>query len=142
MRGHSRCRQRVPNQLLRSSPCSLPTQVQEILGDQPEVKEKMFAILKQYAAERKVDYLAYALAMVLTKESQHPLLDNIRYLATLLYGHFARDTKLRAEGVWSAFIAFCLLFYTCVSWDCELVWGWVGLAGGGGGNGKHAHRWP
>ncbi|XP_048351534.1 delphilin isoform X2 [Sphaerodactylus townsendi] len=52
--------------------------VQEILGDQPEVKEKMFTILKQYAAERKVDYLAYALAMVLTKESQHLLLDNIR----------------------------------------------------------------
>ncbi|KAL8174911.1 UNVERIFIED_CONTAM: hypothetical protein K2H54_005529 [Gekko kuhli] len=51
--------------------------VQEILGDQPEVKEKMFTILKQYAAERKVDCLAYALAMVLTKESQHLLLDNI-----------------------------------------------------------------
>uniref|UniRef100_A0ACB8FKP4 Uncharacterized protein n=1 Tax=Sphaerodactylus townsendi TaxID=933632 RepID=A0ACB8FKP4_9SAUR len=54
-----------------------PDHVQEILGDQPEVKEKMFTILKQYAAERKVDYLAYALAMVLTKESQHLLLDNI-----------------------------------------------------------------
>ncbi|XP_015284508.1 PREDICTED: delphilin [Gekko japonicus] len=52
--------------------------VQEILGDQPEVKEKMFTILKQYAAERKVDCLAYALTMVLTKESQHLLLDNIR----------------------------------------------------------------
>ncbi|XP_077172940.1 delphilin isoform X2 [Paroedura picta] len=52
--------------------------VHEILGDQPEVKEKMFTILKHYAAERKVDYLAYALAMVLTQESQHLLLDNIR----------------------------------------------------------------
>nr|XP_056722323.1 delphilin [Euleptes europaea] len=52
--------------------------VQEILGDQPEVKEKMFTILKQYAAERKVDFLAYSLVMALTKESQHLLLDNIR----------------------------------------------------------------
>ncbi|XP_053221215.1 delphilin isoform X4 [Podarcis raffonei] len=52
--------------------------VQEILGDQPEVKEKMFTILKQYAAERKVDYLAYALPMILTKDSHHLLIDNIR----------------------------------------------------------------
>lgn len=54
-------------------------QVQEILADQPEAKEKMFTILKQYAAERKVDYLAYALSMVLTQESHQLLIDNIRY---------------------------------------------------------------
>ncbi|XP_061456278.1 delphilin [Rhineura floridana] len=52
--------------------------VQEILGDQPEVKEKMFTILKQYAAERKVDYLAYALPMILTKDSHQLLIDKIR----------------------------------------------------------------
>nr|XP_009665483.1 PREDICTED: delphilin [Struthio camelus australis] len=52
--------------------------VDDILGDQPEVKEKVFAILKQYAAERKVDYLAYALCMVLTQESHQLLIDNIR----------------------------------------------------------------
>lgn len=51
----------------------------DILGDQPEVKEKVFTILKQYAAERKVEYLAYALCMVLTRESQQHLIDNIRY---------------------------------------------------------------
>ncbi|KAJ6653929.1 hypothetical protein lerEdw1_007687, partial [Lerista edwardsae] len=51
--------------------------VQEILADQPEAKEKMFMILKQYAAERKVDHLAYALSMVLTKESHQLLIDNI-----------------------------------------------------------------
>ncbi|XP_062999489.1 delphilin [Elgaria multicarinata webbii] len=52
--------------------------VQEILSDQPEVKEKMFTILKQYAAERKVDYLAYALSMILTKDSHQLLIENIR----------------------------------------------------------------
>ncbi|CAM2099927.1 unnamed protein product [Caretta caretta] len=53
--------------------------VDEILGDQPEVKEKVFTILKQYAAERKVEYLAYTLSMILTKESHQLLIDNIRY---------------------------------------------------------------
>ncbi|XP_059572249.1 delphilin isoform X3 [Alligator mississippiensis] len=52
--------------------------VDEILGGQPEVKEKVFMILKQYAAERKVEYLAYALSMILTSESHQLLIDNIR----------------------------------------------------------------
>ncbi|KAM6113992.1 LOW QUALITY PROTEIN: delphilin [Pterocles gutturalis] len=52
--------------------------VEDILGDQPEVKEKVFTVLKQYAAERKVEYLAYALCMVLTQESHQHLIDNIR----------------------------------------------------------------
>ncbi|NXJ60890.1 GRD2I protein, partial [Rostratula benghalensis] len=52
--------------------------VDDILGDHPEVKEKVFTVLKQYAAERKVEYLAYALCMVLTQESHQHLIDNIR----------------------------------------------------------------
>ncbi|XP_055659688.1 delphilin isoform X2 [Falco peregrinus] len=52
--------------------------VDDTLSDQPEVKEKVFTILKQYAAERKVEYLAYALCMVLTQESQQDLIDDIR----------------------------------------------------------------
>ncbi|NXV46181.1 GRD2I protein, partial [Uria aalge] len=52
--------------------------VDDILGDQPEVKEKVFTVLKQYAAERKVEYLAYALCMVLTQESHQRLIDSIR----------------------------------------------------------------
>ncbi|NXJ94672.1 GRD2I protein, partial [Corythaixoides concolor] len=52
--------------------------VDDILGEQPELKEKVFTILKQYAAERKVEYLAYALCMVLTQESHQHLIDNIR----------------------------------------------------------------
>lgn len=63
-------------------PSSFPSpvlQVDDILGDQPEVKEKVFTVLKQYAAERKVEYLAYALCMVLTQESHQHLIDNIRY---------------------------------------------------------------
>ncbi|NWU07030.1 GRD2I protein, partial [Cephalopterus ornatus] len=52
--------------------------VDDILGDQPELKEKVFTVLKQYAAERKVECLAYALCMVLTQESHQHLIDNIR----------------------------------------------------------------
>ncbi|MBN3280026.1 GRD2I protein, partial [Polyodon spathula] len=52
--------------------------IEEVLGDQPEVKEKLFTVLKQYAAERKVDYLAYALPMILTEDLHHQLIDSIR----------------------------------------------------------------
>ncbi|XP_072273628.1 delphilin-like [Pyxicephalus adspersus] len=50
----------------------------EVLGDQPALKEKVFVLLKQYAQERKVDRLAYTLPMILTEESQHSLIDSIR----------------------------------------------------------------
>ncbi|MGH0117005.1 UNVERIFIED_CONTAM: hypothetical protein FKN15_024950 [Acipenser sinensis] len=52
--------------------------IEEVLGDQPEVKEKLFTVLKQYAAERKVDDLAYALPMILTEDLHHQLIDSIR----------------------------------------------------------------
>ncbi|NXC84474.1 GRD2I protein, partial [Cercotrichas coryphoeus] len=52
--------------------------VDAILGDQPELKEKVFTVLKQYAAKRRVECLAYALCMVLTQESHQRLLDSIR----------------------------------------------------------------
>ncbi|XP_016157267.1 PREDICTED: delphilin [Ficedula albicollis] len=52
--------------------------VDAILGDQPELKEKVFTVLKQYAAERRVECLAYALCMVLTQESHQHLIDSIR----------------------------------------------------------------
>lgn len=54
-------------------------QVDDILGDQPELKEKVFTVLKQYAAERKVECLASALCMVLKQESHQQLIDSIRY---------------------------------------------------------------
>ncbi|XP_014107897.1 PREDICTED: delphilin [Pseudopodoces humilis] len=52
--------------------------VDAILGDQPQLKEKVFTVLKQYAAERRVECLAYALCMVLTQESHQHLIDSIR----------------------------------------------------------------
>nr|XP_038043004.1 LOW QUALITY PROTEIN: delphilin [Anas platyrhynchos] len=52
--------------------------VDDILGEQPELKEKVFTVLKQYAAERKVECLASALCMVLTQESHQQLIDSIR----------------------------------------------------------------
>ncbi|MBN3303889.1 GRD2I protein, partial [Amia calva] len=52
--------------------------IEEVLGEQPEVKEKLFAVLKQYAAERKVECLAAALPDILNEETHHQLIDNIR----------------------------------------------------------------
>ncbi|XP_063286574.1 delphilin [Pelobates fuscus] len=50
----------------------------EVLGDQPALKEKVFSLLKQYAQEKKVDHLAYTLPLILTEESQRRLIDSIR----------------------------------------------------------------
>ncbi|XP_044308465.1 delphilin [Varanus komodoensis] len=52
--------------------------VQEILGDRPDVKGRMFTVLKQYAAERKADCLARALPTILTEDSHQLLIENIR----------------------------------------------------------------
>lgn len=54
-------------------------QVEEILRNEPEVKEKLFAVLKQFAAERKVDWLASVLPDILTTEEQQQLISHIRY---------------------------------------------------------------
>lgn len=77
------------------SPVPAPSlQVDAILGDQPELKEKVFTVLKQYAAERRVECLAYALCMVLTQESHQHLIDNIRYEdpAGKMLASFPRDS--------------------------------------------------
>ncbi|KAL0179680.1 hypothetical protein M9458_025122, partial [Cirrhinus mrigala] len=51
--------------------------VEEILRNEPEVKEKLFAVLKQFAAERKVDWLASVLPDILATEEQQQLISNI-----------------------------------------------------------------
>lgn len=55
-------------------------QVDEILGDQPTAKERVFAALKQFAAQQRVDDLVWALTLVLPREARAPLMDNLRYL--------------------------------------------------------------
>lgn len=55
-------------------------QVDDILGDQPAAKEQVFAALKQFAAEQRVDDLVWALTLALPREARAPLLDNLRYL--------------------------------------------------------------
>ncbi|XP_047672927.1 delphilin isoform X1 [Tachysurus fulvidraco] len=52
--------------------------IDEVLGNEPEVKEKLFAVLKQFAAERKVDWLASVLPDILTTEEQQQLISNVR----------------------------------------------------------------
>ncbi|NWW78470.1 GRD2I protein, partial [Climacteris rufus] len=74
--GHIFCCPRLSAPYL-SCPCCLP-QVDAILGEQPELKEKVLAVLKQYAAERKVECLAHALCTLLTQESQQHLIESIR----------------------------------------------------------------
>lgn len=50
------------------------------MGDQPTAKERVFAALKQFAAEQQVDDLVWALTLELPLEARAPLLDNLRYL--------------------------------------------------------------
>ncbi|KAL7857181.1 hypothetical protein SRHO_G00160800 [Serrasalmus rhombeus] len=52
--------------------------IEEVLGNEPEVKEKLFSVLKQFAAERKVDWLASVLPDILTTEEQQQLISSIR----------------------------------------------------------------
>lgn len=52
----------------------------EILEDQPTAKEQVFAALKQFAAEQRVDDLVWALTLVLPREAHAALMDNLRYL--------------------------------------------------------------
>ncbi|XP_065806060.1 LOW QUALITY PROTEIN: delphilin [Labrus bergylta] len=52
--------------------------VDQILGDEPEVKEKLFAVLKQYAAEKRVEWLASVLPDILTTDEHRQLISNIR----------------------------------------------------------------
>ncbi|NXO20130.1 GRD2I protein, partial [Cisticola juncidis] len=53
-------------------------EVDAVLGEQPELKERLIAVLKQYAAERRVERLARALCLLLTRDSHRPLIDSIR----------------------------------------------------------------
>ena len=61
-------------------PETLSLQVDDILGGQPTAKEQVFAALKQFAAEQRVEELVWTLTLVLPSEAQGPVLDNLRYL--------------------------------------------------------------
>ncbi|XP_051988708.1 delphilin-like [Xyrauchen texanus] len=52
--------------------------VEEILGEEPEVKERLFDLLKQYASERDVEGLASTLPEILLTEDHQQLIDSIR----------------------------------------------------------------
>ncbi|CAN9508588.1 unnamed protein product [Ophioblennius macclurei] len=52
--------------------------VDQILGDEPEVKEKLFSVLKQFAAEKRVEWLASVLPEVLTTDEHRQLISSIR----------------------------------------------------------------
>lgn len=54
-------------------------QVEEVLGDEPDIKEQLFGVLKQYAAERNVENLAEALPDILINEDHQQLIDSVRY---------------------------------------------------------------
>uniref|UniRef100_A0A3Q3VYZ7 Glutamate receptor, ionotropic, delta 2 (Grid2) interacting protein, a n=1 Tax=Mola mola TaxID=94237 RepID=A0A3Q3VYZ7_MOLML len=65
--------QRHPRQAARDS-----GSVEQILGDDPEVKEKLFSALKQYAAEKRVEWLASVLPDILTTDEHRQLISSIR----------------------------------------------------------------
>ncbi|XP_034396088.1 delphilin [Cyclopterus lumpus] len=52
--------------------------VEEVLGEEPDVKEQLFEVLKLYAAERDVDSLAEALPDILITEEHQQLIDSVR----------------------------------------------------------------
>ncbi|XP_023154604.3 delphilin isoform X2 [Amphiprion ocellaris] len=52
--------------------------VDQILGDEPEVKERLFTVLKQYAAEKRVEWLASVLPEILTTDEHRQLISSIR----------------------------------------------------------------
>ncbi|XP_077958728.1 delphilin isoform X5 [Gasterosteus aculeatus] len=52
--------------------------VDQILGEEPEVKEKLFTALKQYAAEKRVEWLASVLPDVLATDEHRQLISSIR----------------------------------------------------------------
>lgn len=53
-------------------------QVEEVLGEDPDIKEQLFEVLKQYAAERDVETLAEALPDILIMEDHQQLIDSVR----------------------------------------------------------------
>ncbi|XP_051905005.1 delphilin isoform X4 [Hippocampus zosterae] len=52
--------------------------VEEVLGEDPDVKEQLFDVLKQYAAERHVESLAEALPDILITEEHQQLIASVR----------------------------------------------------------------
>ncbi|KAM4531125.1 delphilin [Odontesthes bonariensis] len=52
--------------------------VEEVLGEEQDVKEQLFEVLKQYASERDVESLAEALPDILITEEHQQLIDSVR----------------------------------------------------------------
>lgn len=74
----------------------MSAQVEEVLGEDPDVKEQLFEVLKQYAAERDVESLAEALPDILITEEHQQLIDSVRYPIRHAYGRTpASRTHLR-----------------------------------------------
>ncbi|XP_041605677.1 delphilin isoform X1 [Vulpes lagopus] len=71
--------------------------VDEILGDQPTAKKRVFAALKQFAAEQQVDDLVRALTLELPLEAHAPLLDNLRIF--IPKKHRARFDEVVSQGL-------------------------------------------
>uniref|UniRef100_A0A7N5KIM7 Delphilin n=1 Tax=Ailuropoda melanoleuca TaxID=9646 RepID=A0A7N5KIM7_AILME len=71
--------------------------VDEILGDQPTAKERVFAALKQFAAEQRVDDLVWVLTLELPREARAPLLDNLRIF--IPKKHRARFDEVVSQGL-------------------------------------------
>ncbi|KAB0396158.1 hypothetical protein E2I00_013071 [Balaenoptera physalus] len=67
-------------------------------------KERVFAALKQFAAEQRVDELVWALTLVLPLEARGPLLENLRNcshdkVVSMLQGSGAMPTLVVEEGL-------------------------------------------
>lgn len=52
--------------------------MEEVLSEEPDVKEQLFEVLKQYASDRDVEVLAEALPDILITEDHQQLIDSVR----------------------------------------------------------------
>lgn len=69
------------------------------------MKEQLFEVLKQYAAERDVEALAEALPDILISEEHQQLIDSVRYTTTT-----RRQGALQSPpGLgWKSFVIYCI----------------------------------
>lgn len=89
-----------------------------MLGEEPDVKEQLFEVLKQYAAERDVEALAEALPDILISEEHQQLIDSVRYTTTTT----RRQGALQSPPClgWKSFVTYMREFLKL--FPLHLVW--------------------
>lgn len=93
-----------------------------MLGEEPDVKEQLFEVLKQYAAERDVEALAEALPDILISEEHQQLIDSVRYTTTTTSS--SRQGALQSPPClgWKSFVIYIYMREFLKLFSLHLVW--------------------